>query len=86
MKPERLSLRAWARHSGLKAWLYLLPALLVLGVFQIYPVFKSFLMGFYTQFDYLTDTVYQWGFDNFYHLLHDEADKDRVGYGPDLSV
>ena len=29
-----------------KAWLYLLPALLVITVFQIYPICKSFLMGF----------------------------------------
>lgn len=71
VQPERLPLRVRIRQGGWKAWLYLLPALLILGVFQIYPVFKSFLMGFYTQFDYLTDTVYQWGFDNFYNLLHD---------------
>lgn len=71
MGSERLPLRVWVRRSGLKAWLYLLPALLILGVFQIYPVFKSFLMGFYTKFDYLTDTVYEWGLDNFYNLLHD---------------
>lgn len=71
MGSERLPLRMWVRRSGLKAWLYLLPALLILGVFQIYPVFKSFLMGFYTKFDYLTDTVYEWGLDNFVNLLHD---------------
>ena len=71
MGSERLPLRVWVRRSGLKAWLYLLPALLILGVFQIYPVFKSFLMGFYTKFDYLTDTVYEWGLDNFVNLLHD---------------
>ena len=71
MGSERLPLRVWVLRSGLKAWLYLLPALLILGVFQIYPVFKSFLMGFYTKFDYLTDTVYEWGLDNFVNLLHD---------------
>ena len=48
-----------------KAWLYLLPALLILGMFQMYPILKSFFMGFYTEFDYLNDIVYQWGFDNF---------------------
>ena len=36
-----------------KAWLYLFPSLLILGVFQIYPIVQSFLMGFYTNFDYL---------------------------------
>lgn len=54
-----------------KAWLYLFPALLVLGVFQIYPIIKSFLMGFYTDFDYLEDVVYEWGTDNFVNLFHD---------------
>lgn len=54
-----------------KAWLYLLPALLVLTVFQIYPICKSFLMGFYTDFDYLKDEVYAWGFDNFRNLMRD---------------
>ena len=54
-----------------KAWLYLLPALLVITVFQIYPICKSFLMGFYTDFDYLKDEVYAWGFDNFRNLMRD---------------
>lgn len=60
------------KNPTLRAFLYLLPALLVLGVFQVYPVFRSFLMGFYTKFDYLTDTVYQMGLDNFGSLLQDE--------------
>ncbi len=54
-----------------KAWLYLLPALLILGMFQMYPILKSFFMGFYTEFDYLNDIVYQWGFDNFQKVLED---------------
>ena len=54
-----------------KAWLYLFPALLILGVFQIYPIVQSFLMGFYTDFDYLEDIVYEWGIDNFVKLFHD---------------
>ena len=64
-KPVRFLLRY-------KAWLYLMPALLVLTVFQIYPICKSFLMGFYTDFDYLNDVVYEWGFDNFRNLMEDE--------------
>lgn len=54
-----------------KAWLYLLPALLILGMFQMYPILKSFFMGFYTEFDYLNDIVYRWGFDNFQKVLED---------------
>ena len=55
-----------------KAWLYLFPALLILSVFQLYPIVKSFLMGFYTDFDYLNDVVYAWGLDNFRALFQDE--------------
>lgn len=56
----------------MQAWLYLLPALAVLLLFQVYPVYKSFVMGFYTKFDYLTDTVYEWGLGNFQYILEDE--------------
>lgn len=58
-------------NNEIKAVLYLLPALLVIGVFQFYPIFKSFIMGFYTKFDYLTDTVYETGLDNFIYVLRD---------------
>lgn len=64
----KLSLR---KLNGFKAWIYLFPALSILGIFQIYPVLKSFMMGFYTKFDYLTDTVYEWGLANFANLLSD---------------
>ena len=53
----------WRKAFGeYKAWLYLAPALIILFVFQMYPIIKSFLMGFYTEFDYLHDIVYGWGF------------------------
>lgn len=54
------------------AWLYLAPALIILVVFRFYPIIKSFLMGFYTDFDYLNDVVYAVGLDNFKALLKDQ--------------
>ncbi len=54
-----------------KAFLYLLPALLIITIFQIYPILKSLAMSFYTDFDYLTDEVYKRGFDNFQYVLTD---------------
>lgn len=72
MKPEAKTVTyPWQWLKARKAWLYLLPALSVLLVFQIYPVSKSFMMGFYTKFDYLNDIVYEWGFDNFNRLFAD---------------
>lgn len=64
--------RKWKlRNPQVRAFLYLLPALSVIAVFQFYPVLKSFFMGFYTKFDYLTDTVEAVGFDNFLYVLKD---------------
>ncbi len=64
--------RRWKiRNPQFRAFLYLLPALSVIAVFQFYPVLKSFFMGFYTKFDYLTDTVEAVGLDNFLYVLKD---------------
>ncbi len=59
------------RSKELKAFLYLLPALLIITIFQIYPILKSLAMSFYTDFDYLTDEVYKRGLDNFQYVLTD---------------
>ena len=34
------------RDNGLKAWLYLLPAILFLGVFMVYPLIDVFIYSF----------------------------------------
>lgn len=55
-----------------KGYIYLLPSLLIITLFQIYPVFKALAMSFYTKFDYIKDIVYKRGFDNFAYVLTDE--------------
>ncbi|MED3648333.1 sugar ABC transporter permease [Halalkalibacterium halodurans] len=55
----------------LKALLYLAPALIVLGVFNIYPIIMSFLMSFYTDYDYFKNIVHEYGFDNFIYIYND---------------
>ncbi len=57
--------------STLKALLYLLPALIILGVFNIYPIIKSFLISLYTDYDYFNDIVNEYGFDNFVYIFND---------------
>lgn len=63
--------KKYLENDNIRAFLYLLPSLLIIGVFQFYPIFKSFAMGFYTKFDYLTDTVYEVGLDNFIFVIGD---------------
>lgn len=57
--------------STCKALLFLSPALTILLVFNIYPIFKSLQMSFYTDYDYFNDVVYERGLDNFLFLLQD---------------
>ncbi|MBU3851924.1 MAG: sugar ABC transporter permease [Candidatus Paralactobacillus gallistercoris] len=57
--------------STLKAFLYLLPMLVITITFNIYPIINSFLMSFYTKYDFFTNKVYQMGFGNFVYLWHD---------------
>jgi len=50
---ERHKLGFITRWPGwLKAILYLLPALFLLGVFTFYPIFNSFIISFYTGYNY----------------------------------
>lgn len=57
--------------STLKGVLYLLPAMLILLVFNIYPIIKSFLISFYTDYDYFNNIVYEYGIDNFIAIVQD---------------
>lgn len=61
----------WMQNTEIRALLYLLPSLVIITIFQFYPIFKSFAMGFYTKFDYLTDTVYETGLGNFKYVFSD---------------
>ena len=56
-----------------KAYLYLLPAFAVLGVFVFYPIVKTLRMGFYESYVYLTDTGKGLGFASFAYVLKDPA-------------
>ncbi|MFT8871873.1 MAG: sugar ABC transporter permease [Sporolactobacillus sp.] len=61
--------RLW--RQTLRAFLYLAPALIILTIFSIYPIIKSFLMSFYTQYNYFTDVVTARGFGNYLSIFSD---------------
>ena len=66
MLNEKESLKSTA-----KAALYLLPMLVITITFNIWPIINSFLMSLYTKYDFYTDKVSAWGFDNFVYLWND---------------
>ncbi|WP_054661751.1 carbohydrate ABC transporter permease [Lacticaseibacillus camelliae] len=57
--------------SSLKAYLYLLPMLVISVNFSIWPIISSLLMSFYTKYNFYTDKVSKMGFDNFVYLWND---------------
>jgi multiple sugar transport system permease protein len=57
--------------STLKAWLYILPMMLIIFAFNLYPIVKSFAMSFYTDYNFYDDVVHAYGFDNFATILQD---------------
>ncbi len=57
--------------SGLKAWLYLLPAVLFLGVFMVYPLIDVFVYSFEEGYNSASQTYFGTGVYNYSYVLHD---------------
>ena len=57
--------------SGLKAWLYLLPALLFLGVFMVYPLVDVFIYSSEEGYNSASQTYLGVGAYNYSYVLHD---------------
>lgn len=57
--------------NNLKAWLYLLPAILFLGVFMVYPLIDVFIYSFEENFTSSSQTYTGVGLFNYSYILHD---------------
>ncbi len=55
-----------------KAWLYLLPAMLFLGVFMVYPLVDVLIYSFEEGFSMTSQTYFGIGLYNYSYVLHDE--------------
>ena len=56
---------------NLKAWLYLLPAILFLGVFMVYPLIDVLIYSFEEGYNSAAQTSFGIGFYNYSYVLHD---------------
>lgn len=54
-----------------KGWLYLLPAMLFLGIFMIYPLIDVFIYSFEEGYNSASQTYYGTGMYNYSYVLHD---------------
>ena len=54
-----------------KAWLYLLPAILFLGLFMVYPLIDVFIYSFEEGYNSASQTFFGVGLYNYSYVLHD---------------
>ena len=65
MKKKRIDL------SSIKGWLYLLPALIFLGVFMVYPLIDVFIYSFEEGYNSASQTFFGVGGYNYQYVLRD---------------
>ena len=59
------------RKDQLKPWLYLLPSLIFLGIFMVYPLFDVFVYSFEEGYNSASQTSTGIGWFNYSYVLHD---------------
>ena len=59
------------KKSKLKGWLYLLPAIVFLGIFMVYPLVDVFVYAFQEGFNFASQTYKGVGWYNFGYVLRD---------------
>ena len=57
--------------KGLKGWLYLLPAILFLGAFMVYPLVDVFIYSFEEGFNFVSQSYSGIGLQNYKYVLSD---------------
>ena len=58
-------------NRSLKGWLYLLPAMLFLGAFLVYPLIDVLIYSMEEGFNFASQTYYGVGLYNYSYVLHD---------------
>ncbi len=59
------------KKNNLKAWLYLLPAILFLGVFMVYPLIDVLVYSFEEGYNFASQEYFGTGIYNYSYVLHD---------------
>lgn len=59
------------KSKSYKCWLYLLPAILFLGAFMVYPLFDVFVYSFEEGYNFASQSFFDTGLYNYSYVLHD---------------
>jgi multiple sugar transport system permease protein len=57
--------------NNLKGWLYLLPAIIFIGIFMVYPLIDVFIYSFEEGYNFASQNYYGYGLYNYSYVLHD---------------
>ncbi len=60
-----------SKLKSLKGWLYLLPAILFLGFFMVYPLIDVVMYSFEEGYNFASQSHFGYGLYNFKYVLHD---------------
>ena len=77
-KVER-DLTSHARFSRVEPYLYLLPFLVGIAVFTLYPVINVILISFKEDYSHLSREFAQWGTDNYAYVFNDAKFRQAIG-------
>ena len=58
-------------NKSIKGWLYLLPAILFLGAFMVYPLVDVLIYSFEEGYNSASQTFFGYGAYNYSYVLHD---------------
>ena len=59
------------KYANLRGWLYILPAILFLGVFLVYPLIDVVVYSFEDGYNFVTQDFFGYGFYNYKFVLND---------------
>lgn len=59
-------------NKSLKGWIYLIPTLILLGAFMIYPLVDVFIYSFEEGYNFTSQTFFGTGLYNYSYVLHDQ--------------
>ena len=59
------------KKDGWKALISLAPAMIILAIFTFYPIINTFVISFFPDYNYITDSFGSFGFDRYVQVLTD---------------
>ena len=71
MEENKNSGRFKAALNEYKSWLYLLPAIIFLGLFMVYPLIDVFVYSFEEGYNFASQSFFGTGWYNYSYVLHD---------------